>query len=780
MVFNRAKLFISYKSVGLILFIFGILIPIFVDDNSLAVEPEVKQEQIIDIQSNGQGNLTNFQLLPPNFPLRLSGEYLAPADDPDIRNLPFGDLQQEFPSFDPLQDQERESLDDVVVPDEVPLTDPNYINPPTRADRQKVNPFTTRLSLNDLTITHLTDWEVSGSLIGGEGTSSSPNFNALFTLNSEIFESLRRDRVFTVDQRGEYLHLRTVLNFRSVTTTQLTPVTIIGEQLQMSLTGECIATEAPPGSICTYTPGLKTDRSSIDPKTFLPTRIDVTSNFGDIVTPESLKAIAEPGFQQGARGQEIGLNLYFPNSGVVTGNSQRQNVELTRQETLRNSLAGSYLTVRQIVQANGERSAIARTVRGFPFIDDENILVPPVLSAINLLLPDLEPNLAASDPTIQAKSRANRNLFFAVNNTRLPPQSFVIYQAGKGQAPNTPAGATQVSDVPKAWFNSIWFGLSPVISRRSDVFEGGYEVIRPLQVVESGGGEGGQENQNIDFSSVVNNEAFSNNTLTSPYLQVYFTFYDQEANVTVRSIYSEDTNYYPHLSFTGNITDSTSAFRYYAGVIVAEDIKPYLGLDYTQNYPQWNYRVGGIGYLNSDRDYYSVINGNVNYLVPLDQAQGVNLTLSSGIQYALQNETKIGDTVSVVPLSEVSLGASLGDRLIQLGVRNFWGLDNLANNSRSKMLVNFGVNLTENFSLSGYVAPYDENPSRTQYGLNLNWNLGGDYNTPQLSLGWNNYEYRYGRDVLGNARSLTDNVFTLTFRLGRPNNPFRQPPPPSK
>jgi len=621
-------------------------------------------------------------------------------------------------------------------------------------------------------LTHLTDWELQTNYLWGEETSSSVNFNSLWKLKSEIRESLTKNRVFRVDQVGEYLQLRTVRDSRKVITTQITPVTIIGQQLQMSLTGECIATDAPPGSICSYTSGLKTDRTSIDPKRLLPTRIDVTSQFGEIVTPESLEAITQPGFQQGAGDQQIGLNLFFPNSGVVTGNSQAENVILTRREEFNNALAGSYLRVRQIVEANGEKAAIARTVKGFPIVGNENNNQwYSGISLLNFFLPEIEPNLEPSQRVEQTKSSANRNLFFAANNSRIPSSSFVIYQIGRGEAMNTPEGIKTAEEIPPAHFNSIWFGLSPVISHNSDVFDGGFDVITPLQIVESDGGEGGQDSlDDVDFSAVGNDETFSGNTLKSPYLQVYFTFYNQEAMVKVENTYSEKINYYPHISFTGNITKNSSLFRYYLGAIFADELKPYIGLDYQKNYERWNYRLGGVGYLNSDRDYYSQINGNINYRVLLEENS--LLTLYSGFQYALQNTTEIGDVISVTPLSEFSMGARLNISRLSLAVTNFWGLDNLENNSRSKMLLDLGINVTDYLYIGGYFAPYDENSSRTRYGMNLNFNLARGYNTPQLSFSWTNNEYRYGLDELGNPRSLWDNIFTLTFRIGKPNQPF--------
>jgi hypothetical protein len=661
------------------------------------------------------------------------------------------------------------------------LSDPNseYLKPPTEIDPDKLSPFSTTIPINDLLITHLTNWEFRLGGVFGEQTYSDPNLNSLWKINSGVIQSMSKDKVFSVDQRGEYVQLRTVLDYRQVTTTQTTPLTILGQNIQISLTGGCLFPNKPPGAICTYTPGVEVDQSSINPQTLLPTRIVNTSRLGDIVTPESLAAMRQPGFQTGANGQKIGINLFLPNTGVLTGNSQGSQATLTRQEDFRNAGAASYLYTRQIVQANAEKSVMARTVRGVPIIQDEtNTLLNPALSLVNLFLPDIEPNLEASENTSSTRS-VSRNLFLAANNTRLPPLSFVIYQASLGEAAHPPKDISDFSQVPEASFNSVWFGLSPVINRRSDVLEGGYNMIGPRRIIDGGGGEGGTSvSDNLEFNSVVNDSTFSSASLTNPYTQVYITFYGQEANVTVKNIYTEETHYYPHLSFTGNITSSNSIFRYYGGVIAADLVKPYIGLDYNQNFGNWNYSIGGIGYLNPDRDYYSQLNGNIAYRIPLQD--DTQLTLYSAIAYALQKETRIGDTVSVEPLSSFSTGVRVNAPGVGLAVTNFVGLDNLANNSLSKMLINFSVNLTDYLVLGGYVAPYDENPSRTQYGLNLNLNVDRQYNSPQISFGWANYRYDYGQDGFGNTPSVSDNVFSISFRMGQPYNPYRQPQPIAK
>ncbi|MEB3282842.1 MAG: hypothetical protein VKK42_28375 [Lyngbya sp.] len=71
-----------------------------------------------------------------------------------------------------------------------------------------------------------------------------------------------------------------------------------------------------------------------------------------------------------------------------------------------------------------------------------------------------------------------------------------------------------------------------------------------------------------------------------------------------------------------------------------------------------------------------------------------------------------------------------------------------------------------------YFAPIDENTSRSRYGASLLFKLRDGYNSPTLSVNWQNQEYDYGTDSFGNNLLVKDNVFTVLFRIGNPANPF--------
>ncbi|NER52656.1 MAG: hypothetical protein F6J92_39655, partial [Symploca sp. SIO1A3] len=340
-----------------------------------------------------------------------------------------------------------------------------------------------------------------------------------------------------------------------------------------------------------------------------------------------------------------------------------------------------------------------------------------------------------------------------------------IYSAGIGRAVSLTDDIKQLSDIPSANYNSIWLGLSPVIERSLATGQVFYQPLSEPRLIASGGGEGGSQS-NVEFISVVNNESFSTANLQNFYTQLYLDFFNQDVNFVNESIYREETNYDPHLSFTGNITSNQALIRYYAGLIASEKVKAYAGGDYTRNTPDgWKFQAGGIGYLNPDQDYYSQLWGSVSKTISL--GQNANLILATGLNYAPNRQSQIGDIVSTSAGSTVTASARLNWGIASLGVTNSFG-DILPNSYENKLLADLTVQVAKNLRLSAYWAPIDENTSRSPYGASILWRLGDSYNSPTLSANWQNQQYNYGSDPLGNDLSVQDNVFTLQFRIGAP------------
>jgi hypothetical protein len=310
----------------------------------------------------------------------------------------------------------------------------------------------------------------------------------------------------SVEQTGSYFQLQTIRKKREISITTQEPQTLLGTEIQLSMTGSCIFNAIQSDSQCTYTPGAFTDKNTVDPDSLMPTRILQNSKLGDVVTPESLAIMKEPGFEMGANGQEVGVDLFFPNAGNVYGNSQSNKTSVSRKENVENTSVGMYSTVRQIVRANDKEAVIGRTVRGFGAIaNDKNFLLNSAFQLANIILPDIDPKIEGGVNPVNGN--INKNLFFAANNVRLPVNSFTFYHAGIGKAITPESPETNIRNISPANFDSIWIGVSPV-TKHSLSTESRYQLTSHRRTLSTVGTEGDPET-NINFSSIDNSPTLS-------------------------------------------------------------------------------------------------------------------------------------------------------------------------------------------------------------------------------------------------------------------------------
>ncbi|MGM3308979.1 hypothetical protein ACSQ6I_23865 [Anabaena sp. WFMT] len=656
------------------------------------------------------------------------------------------------PPVDPQPRVDELDIDQKLPTETTPQAEEEYIIHPRTANDQKIHPRTTTIPLNGTFINHLTARQFNVGSSFGNTQNTIFDVNGLVKLGGQVQENMTKDNIFTVDQTGEYLQLQTVRRSREITVNFQEPLTVLGTHLQFSMTGSCILPGSHPDQVCTYIPGLKS--ADINPDTLMPRRIFQTSKFGDVVEPETVLALRQPGFQSGANGQEIGINLYMPNTGSFAGNSTGDQLSITRREEIDNTPVATYSRVRQIVKANDREAVVGRTIRGFSFIlDDENTLLNTALQLGYILLPDIVPNISSSENKVN--SNVNNNLFLAANNVRLPANSFTAYHGGIGRAQSVPPKAENLRQVPAATFNGIWLGASPVIKRRSDITTR-FEQTGTQTVLSSGGGEGGY-GSNVSFVANINNQVVSTLDLQDFHTQVYVTILNQEVNNVTSNRYREETKYAPHLSFTGNITGTQEALRYYTGVIGADEIKAYGGVDFTKNTLNgWNFSGGVIGYINPDVDYYSQVTSSVGKRIPF--SRNSNLVLSTGVNYAFDRETRPNDFVnSITVRARVNLGN------VWFGLTNYFG-DVLPDSLKNTLVTSAGIQFSNNFSLSAYYNPVNENAARSVYGAGARLRLGTNQNSPTLNLSWRNNEYDYGTDRAGNELKINENIFTVFLR----------------
>jgi hypothetical protein len=473
---------------------------------------------------------------------------------------------------------------------------PEYIAAPRIIQNEKFSPHMTKIRLNGDMIDHTTKGHLNLGMVYGDslnvntvyGDNRNENLrlNALYRLKSEVEQSLSSKQVFTSDQQGDYFQLTTVTKNQQIVLTQSEPQTMQGMAVQMSFTGSCSALPnanqtANPNQQCAFTPSLITDRNSLDSKFFVPTRIVQSGNFADPVSDKTLAMLAQSGFQSiGENGQRVGIDLYAPNMGATPGNSSGNTSNITRVDNIKNIPLLGYSRVRKIIKANHNESVMGVTIHGLGGAwDGDNAGINFGVGAGAQLLPDVIPELAGSDD--KANTNINGNLLNAAANTRIPENSWTIYQAGMGAADHASI-KKGVLDTPIAHFNTVWLGLSPV--RRTSVssrFQ--YEATGAEQTLLTAGGEGGQLG-NIAFVSASNQQTINSMILSNFYIQAYLTRFARDVNLVTTVEQNYKTTYHPHLSYSGNITGSNFAARYYTGLLMLNALKPYVGADYTQHF----------------------------------------------------------------------------------------------------------------------------------------------------------------------------------------------------
>ncbi len=653
----------------------------------------------------------------------------------------------------------------------------------------RVNPLITTQNLDGTPISHFSDWEIAASGLLSDSTTSDVNVDGFARLDSDIFQGTTADNVAVTDFRGTYVRLRSAAQDREVETEIDQPVTLGGYLYQFTLTGGCDILDPGGGNsdeTCSFLPPVAFDPQSYDPDTLLPSRLlDSGIAFGGVVSEENLAFIKQPGFQRGLPGQEVGIELNVPNSGIVAvGPETGRQGQTIRRENLDNTYSVGIANVRQVLKQNDQEAVLGRTVRGFAAIpNDEDFGLDSAVQLATLLLPDVDPALEGGDAP--PNPNVNANLFSAANNSRLPANSFTAYQGSVSRAESVTDLSTPPEDIPAATSNSFWVGLSPVVDREIEILEDGsrFKDFSGPRLVAAAYGEGGAtdaDNLSAQVAATLLNEVggvdqqllLDFDDIQDAYTQIGLAFFERDATQIIKTRYSERTNYVPHLSFTGNRTDNRNRTRYYLGALIdytAEDtqdwLKAYVGGDYRYQNVNAGVRaeVGGIGYLNPDKDYYSRLWGNVAKTFSANN--GNSFTLAAGLDYAIDQDQQIGDIFvgSTGSRATVSAAARLGGVTLSAD-QNFGGL--LPNSDESNLTLRLGTQLGDNFSLSGYYTPFDEDTVVARYGVNAGIKFGSFYNSPSLVFGWSQDEYKFA------TGKFTDDRFTVSFSTGQPNAPF--------
>jgi hypothetical protein len=644
----------------------------------------------------------------------------------------------------------------IAAPKPILSQDAHYIIPPQAVDPQLVDPFSTQFILNGDKISHLTPTVVKTGFESGNFRTSDLNFNIYQVIKADNIQSVTTDSVVRVNSRIESVGVRSVAQNRDITTTTSKPQTLLGVRQQVSLTANC---QDNSGQTCTYLPGITIDESTIDPRTLQPTSVKITSQYGDVISPASVAAIAQPGFQSGTNGEQFGIDLYLPALGLVaTSWSKNSPATGMRREDIQTAIAVNYTKMNRDFATNGVESTLSQTIRSINYINgDRHQLQSLVVQALGQVLPEAQIGIAPGTPG--ARIVVNPNLYRVANALRIPDNSQTIYQAGtsvalsRGKDPNS---------LPGAKSQAIWIGLSPVIERK---FTNNYYYVTRTspEIVSSGGGEGG-----IPVAVNLNNLGFNSGNLPNPYSQAYVAVYNQNVDRFDIETQNQHTDYYPHLSFTGVNMSENSLWRYYTGAIAPigsqSPIKAYVGTDYAIATKQGlSISLGGISYLNPDPEYATQFFANAIQSIRLGENPRHSLTIGANANYIVNGTITIESIPVRSTQSYVNAGVTieLGD--VSIGGTQFFG-NLLPESTESKTIFNVGWKITEGLNVGAFYTAADRNISTNPYGVSLSLALNPNSNS-LLYLGWNVAQIDFQRTLGPNANAYRDNTFTASVRL---------------
>jgi hypothetical protein len=637
--------------------------------------------------------------------------------------------------------------------------DPRYILAPEQLDPRDVDPFSTQFVLNGNKISHFTDTLTTAGYDGGNFRNSNLRYDVLSRVNDRNIQSVAKDRVLRVNSQIETVGVRSVAQNHRIDVSVAQPQTLIGLRQQISLDGGCPDLS---GGTCTFLPGLRIDDSIINQRKLIPNGVITTSRFGDVIPQNSLNAIRQPGFQQGAPGNEnYGLDLYFPVVGVaevvtpppLTGR---------RQEEIKYAAAVNYTRMNQNFANNGVESVLGRTIRSFNYIDkDRNQLLGLAVSALGQMIPDLEPTIVSGKPG--AAIVVNPNLFRAANALRIPDNSLTAYQSGVGYAPSR---GEDPKVPPGANHTAIWMGLSPIVEREfsRDYY---YNTLRTPVITNVGGSEGGSVPVDVTLDGI----NFNSNAIQNVYAQAYISVYNRDVDRYDVDTIRQRTDYYPHISLTGTSMTENTIWRYFGGGILNlgdatktnKGIKAYIGTDYSAILPSGTtVSLGGVGYLNPDPEYSSQVFLSATQSIVLRNNRRTNLVFGVNANHIFDGAITLQSLPIRTTQSYLNIGATANFGDISVGGTQFIG-GVLPESQETKTLFNLGWKISNRLNASAFYTARDRNISTTPYGATMSYTLDPDANST-IFAGWNSAAIDFRRTLGARANVFVDNTFTLSVK----------------
>lgn len=547
--------------------------------------------------------------------------------------------------------------------------------------------------------------------------------------------------------------------------------TLNGFKLKLSITGRCSATGANPDDFCTYTPGLGTVPGLYSPDTFVPLAFDSVSDYGQVISQETHDALFAPDFQQGT-GQpgdvDVGINFDIPNAGFIV-DEDNPNLELTRTEEHTYRVVPTIARVTQDLTVNAREAAVSRTTRALvlPDFDEEANDIYALMQLAALVLPEAS---SFVPPTVEGPNTAlSNNIFTALENARVPANSFTIFQTGRAFSTTPLSPPQSAKDTPLARYNGIWMGMSPSRSisqsTRVQYFPTGDQVSTTSVASE------GPFSTDLDVETLVTlldtqaGETLAGipSVLEDGYQQTYLDITEQNATRLLTFSELTKTKLVPHIAYSGNLTGGEWFWRYYTGVLFNEEENYYAGTDYrlsseggTNLYARFE------AFSNPDLDNRSNFSAQASQRFALDPSH--NLTLGATAFAELEKVTF--DPVVDEPDAQASVFGAIQGRNYSLSITERFSRDDGKDIQRATV-IGGSYRVSNRFVVNAEFTPFSEAEAYVEGALGISLRLGKSQRAPILSGQYTRTRYDLGRSSTGRSLDfVNDNLnVSLSFEF---------------
>ncbi len=595
----------------------------------------------------------------------------------------------------------------------------------------------------------------------------------------QAFEQTDDGQRFMSRQSALIFQLDTTDDKRVVTQTFEEAGDLIGFRLDLSLTGQCILPGSTAGSFCSYTPGIATIDGAIDPDLLVPNDFLISSDVGEEISEELHDSLFADGFQRGediAGGPLVGISFDVINGGFAP-DANPSNLSASRTEDTSVRFVPSLAQVEQTLATNSTEAAATRSVRAFVLPDDDDDDDDDEIDDVYLLmqlaafaLPTANAQVAYTDG--RPNTNVSNNLFLAMSNARVPAESYTIFQTGRADVTHSDTPPRSAAETPVAQYRGIWMGMSPVrtdsTTQRLQFVQTGDRISINPPVFEQGGiGTPFEDLLDLDITLI---DQFDQSITAVDFQNVDDLFVQFGLDVTnqdaIRRLTTTSTIDYalvPHLAFDGNRTGGESVFRYYAGVLFADETNAYVGADYSLSTESgWDAYARLDLYSAPDIDYKSELElrGSRTYRINPDRQIIVGASSLIGLDNQVLNNgiDQLDDPAQLNIFGRWQEGPasySISHRLSS----------NEIGESDTSTTLGVRYQIDNRVSLTAQATPWSTQDSFIDAAIGANFRMDELPGEPVLNVQIARARYEIGSSSFGETVGVTDTVLNVGFKF---------------